>query len=328
MQTTLYIAIAAVIAFFAGLLLTLARANHSLRVDEDALIMRRALAAAAGRDQAAEDAARKVEVVDEDSLSEIELDLLQAGIADTKGEWLAKVYGSSAAVFLAVAAAGALSGVPMTAGLMLIAALAGCATALAFKMYVAKRKERNALLLEKQVAELELQIAENARSGLTVTRSLLTCTQEAAEPLRRHLARVYNEVTYGDRSLSEAMRGMYARCGSEDVHMLAVSVSIHEQTGASLADALTFLHDGIDAKIRMRSYMRSSLAQTKLTRNIVAVVPWGLFLMLSFAPFLAIDGFWDFYTTNPLGWAVLAVCVAAEAALLKAMDRIGRVNMD
>lgn len=327
MDIKLVIALVAVLAFFAGLLLALARANRSLRVDEDSLIMRRALAAAQGGRASASDEAAGIDLVDEDSLSEIELDLLQAGLPDTKGEWLAKKYGSAAAVLMVVTVAGTLGG-GGAAGCALVGVLAALAVLLLFKARLSRLKAKNKLLLEKQVAELELQIAENARSGLTVTRSLLACTQEASEPLRRHLARVYNEVTYGDRTLSEALRGMYARTGSEDVHMLAVSVAIHEQTGASLADALTFLHAGIEQKIRMRSKLRSQLAETKLTRNLVAVVPWALFAMLSFFPLLKIDGFWEFYTTNPIGWGVIAGCVLAEVLLLKLMDRISSVELD
>lgn len=316
-----YIALAVALAvFFAGALAAAAKTAADLMPSEDAELLRRAAESVSAEGPETGDP------MEAEELSGLAADLVAAGYELSPGEWLTRQYGFAA---LAAMAAAAVAG---SAGSIAIAPVAAAAAALAvvvgFKSAIGRGKKKSAMKLEKQIANLELQMAENAKSGLTALSSLAACTEQAQQPLKRHLVRVYNQVTYGDMRLSEALREMAERAGSEDARLLAVSVAIHEQSGSSLADALTFLHDSVSEKLRMRDLLRSELSYTEFTKKLVAATPWVLFLALSFAPFLAMDGFWDFYSTNPIGWGILAVSAVAELGLIKLMDKMSDIDMD
>ena len=78
----------------------------------------------------------------------------------------------------------------------------------------------------------------------------------------------------------------------------------------------------------MRQSLRSSLAETRITKNIVAATPWAIFALLAFCPGIKISGFWEFYSSNPLGWVVLACCAAAELGILLLIGRMSNLQLD
>lgn len=213
-----------------------------------------------------------------------------------------------------------------------IGGLVACAAAIfvffAFRKILKKRVEKRRLLLEKQLAHMEIHIAENSRVGLSASRSILACVELADEPLKGHLQRLYNEITYSNLSLGEGFMNMAKRTESNDVRTLAEVVTIQQQTGSNLADAMMVLHETISRRLEMRQTLKSSLAETKITRSIVAVTPWAIFALLAFAPVVKINGFWNFYSTNPLGWVVLGVCIVVEALILALIARLSNLKLD
>lgn len=261
-------------------------------------------------------------------LSGLEARLADAGLALKPRAWRALQLGGavSAAVVTFTACGGASSGTPGPSAL--VAAAAAGAVLLGSRSFLASRARKQTLLLEKQLSQIELQIAENSRSGLSISRSVMVCAELADEPLKGHLRRLYNEITYSDTTLAEGFENMAKRTGSADVRLLAQVVAVQQQTGSNLAEALDFLHETISRRLEMRQSLRSSLAETKITRNIVAATPWAIFLLLAFCPGIHIEGFWEFYSTNPLGWAVLACCAAAELAILLLISRMSNLKLD
>lgn len=218
-----------------------------------------------------------------------------------------------------------------TEGLEAVAVLALLATGgviLGYRQFVAMRIRRRLLLLEKQLAQVELQIAENSRSGLPVSRSILACSELVDEPLRGHLRRMHAELTYSNLTLAEGFENMAQRTGSADARLLASVISVQQQTGSNLADALGFLHETLSRRTEMRQTLRSALAETRITRNIVAVTPWAIFLLLAFAPFVKIQGFWEFYAQNPLGHMILMACIAVELGILFLISRLSNLKLE
>lgn len=254
----------------------------------------------------------------------IESKLIAAGIECGKSTWLAFKYGCCALTFVIGLIVTNRSGTTAIFPALFLTLL----TAMIFELYLKARTDKNSKLLEKQISQLELQIAENSRSGLSVTRSIAVCKEQAEEPLKRHITKLYNEITYGGLTLSQGFKNMERRCGNADIHLLSVAIAIHEQTGSSLADALTYLHEGISMRLRIRSQLRSQLAETKITRNIVAVAPWALFIALSFFPVIKMDYFWPFYSSNPIGWGILCICILIEVAMLALMGKMSNIRLD
>ena len=257
-----------------------------------------------------------------------EMPLTKAGLSVTASQW--RIISVSAAalagVFLVLASAG--SGQEGIAMRLLVSCSASLVVLLAFRKYLSHRIRKQTLLLEKQLAQAEMQIAENSRSGLPISRSIISCAELADEPLKSHLRRLHNEMTYSGCTLADGFSNMASRTGSSDAQLLAEVIAIQQQTGSNLADALDFLHETIARRLEMRQSLRSALAETKITKTIVAITPWAIFVLLSFAPLIKIEGFWDFYSNNPAGWIVLATCIVVEAAILALISRMSKLDID
>lgn len=260
-------------------------------------------------------------------LTGLEARLADAGLAISPRAWrVLQTSGALLAGGLAFMASGGSGGNPVAAGLVACAACA--AVLLGSGRFLRSRARKQTLLLEKQLAQIELQIAENSRSGLSVARSVMVCAELADEPLKGHLRRLYNEISYSDTTLAEGFANMARRTGSEDVRLLAQVIEVQQQTGSNLAEALDFLHETISRRLEMRQSLRSSLAETRITKNIVAATPWAIFALLAFCPGIKISGFWEFYSSNPLGWVVLACCAAAELGILLLIGRMSNLQLD
>lgn len=265
-----------------------------------------------------------------EELTGLALDLSDAGLHMSTRAW--RLMQAAVSFISGVATWSIACGASQQGSGGVVGSIAACSVTVvvffAFKKVLKKRVEKRRLLLEKQLAHMEIHIAENSRVGLSASRSILACVELADEPLKGHLQRLYNEITYSNLTLGEGFMNMAKRTDSNDVRTLAEVISIQQQTGSNLADAMMVLHETISRRLEMRQTLKSSLAETKITRSIVAVTPWAIFALLAFAPVVKINGFWDFYSTNPLGWVVLGVCIVIEALILALIARLSNLKLD
>lgn len=261
-------------------------------------------------------------------LTGMDAKLANAGLKFGAKEWsLLRLVSAAAAAFLVFALAMSEGGVTSLLPWMLaLAAFVG--TFFGFNVYLNMRMEKMRKLLERQLSAVELQIAENARAGLSVQNSIAACIAQTQEPLRPHLERLYAEISYSDITLADAFDNMAKRTASNDVKMLAAVIRVQQDTGSNLADAVSFLNETIERRMQMRQELESTLAQTKITKVIVGIAPWVVFAMLAWAPMLAVEGFIEFYTTNNLGIMVLIGCAFVEALLLALINKMSDMKLD
>ena len=296
--------------------------RKELAENEAGLLLRKARASAMG-------AVNQESRIEATELEGLAAKLADAGIHTSVRFWVAMRTGCglvAALVCFALAAASTTQGGAVP-GIVAGAIAFGACTA-AFEKYVSIKTRKQTLLLEKQLAQMEMQLAENSRGGLPIARSVLSCADLAQEPLKGHLKRLYNEMTYSNCTLADGFSNMAKRTQSQDARLLANVIAVQQRTGSNLADALDFLHETISRRLEMRQSLQSSLAETKITRSIVSVMPWLIFALLAFAPLIKIDGFWEFYSTNPIGWCVLIGCVVVEALILALISRMSDLKLD
>lgn len=222
-------------------------------------------------------------------------------------------------------------GIPVAALIMLGAAagpIAGVVGALlgwiVFNTTVARKTRRRTELMERQLCQAEMQIAENSRGGLSTERSIAVCIEQCDEPLRSQLARVHNEISYTDLTLADAFYNMAARTSSSDVHLLASVISVQQETGSNFADTMNFLAETISKKMEMRRTLKSRISEMQLTKYVVASTPAIVFLMCS----VIMEGFTEFYTTNPIGYVIMGIAVALVFTGLRILGKLENVEID
>lgn len=192
------------------------------------------------------------------------------------------------------------------------------------RFYISHCQKKQLLLLEEQLAQAEMQIAESSRCGLPVEKAILATVQACDNPLKSQFEKVYNEITYGGSNMADALTNFAQRTSNTDADHLAAMVAVQQESGSSLSAALEFLAENVQKRIEMRQTLRARIADVKLSAIISAGMPVFVFLFCC----SAMDGFWEFYSTQPIGWLLMAVYVAMEMIGGAILYRMSDVKMD
>ena len=190
--------------------------------------------------------------------------------------------------------------------------------------YLSHLQRKQLILLEEQLAQAEMQIAESSRSGLPVEKAIMATVQGSDDPLKSQFERVYNEITYGGSSLTDALSNFAARTSNKDADLLAAVVAVQQESGSSLSAALEFLSETVQKRIEMRQTMRARIADVKLSAIISGCTPIAMFVFCC----ASMKGFWTFYSTQPVGWAFMAGFVVIELIGAVILYRMTDVKMD
>lgn len=252
-------------------------------------------------------------VSDVSSLTPLERRLALAGLGPDSGRALAMLAGG--------ALVAALVGGVVAGGVG--AVVAAVATPVVAHVVVGMMGKRRTRRFEQQLATAEVQIAENLRGGLSVPRSLRTVAEQTEQPLKGQFEAVYNEVTYGNATLPEALSSMARRTANPDVELLATVIRVQDETGSDLSDSLEMLAEVLEKRTHMRNELDMALSEIRMTIKIVSVMPLAaLVFTCSFY-----DGFAEFYS-SPVGIAVIAAFAVIEAVALLGLNHMTDIEFD
>lgn len=252
-------------------------------------------------------------VSDVSSLSPLERRLALAGLGTDAGRALVAL---AAAVVVAALVGGVVAG---TTG----AVVAALVTPVAAHLFVGAKGARRTRRFEAQLATAEVQIAENLRGGLSVPRSLKTVAEQSEQPLKGQFEAVYNEVTFGNATLPEALASMARRTANPDVELLATVIRVQDETGSDLSGSLETLSEVLERRTHMRNELDMALSEIRMTIKIVSVLPAAI-LAFTWAFY---DGYAEFYS-QPLGVAIIVGIVLVEAVALLVLNRMTDIKFD
>jgi tight adherence protein B len=188
--------------------------------------------------------------------------------------------------------------------------------------YVTAKKLARRNKLEDQFCRACRQIASSLRSGMTIESALKLCASHAQEPLASEFDQALIELSVNPR-VSEALNHTAERTKNDDIALFATVVSLHERRGGQLAGSLETLSETISTRQSMRRRVRSESSSAKLACVAVIIISIGIFAMGWFM----IPGFLDFYTQQPIGWAIVAGCVLMFVAGAIILFKMADVSM-
>ncbi len=117
------------------------------------------------------------------------------------------------------------------------------------------------------------------RAGHPVAAALELVANETSDPMGSEFGIVLDEVTYG-AELSDALQSMADRCGSEDVQMFVVSLSVQGQTGGNLAEILENLAQVIRDRASMMMKVRALSSEGRMSAVMLSILPVAAFVLL------------------------------------------------
>jgi len=177
--------------------------------------------------------------------------------------------------YLASATFGAIVGavVFFTGSSLAVSAVAALSGALGFPRwllnYLAKRRQKQFL---KEFANAIDVIVRGVKSGLPLNDCLKIISEEAAEPVRGEFVDVVEQQSVGV-PLSKAFDRMIDRIPVQELNFFAIVITIQQQTGGNLAEALENLSHVLRDRQRLYGKVQAFSAEAKASAAIIGSLP-------------------------------------------------------
>jgi len=122
-------------------------------------------------------------------------------------------------------------------------------------------------------------VVRGVKSGLPLNECLGVIANESAQPLAGEFREVVDQQRVGV-SLSEALDRLMVRMPLAEVKYLAIVISIQQQAGGNLAEALGNLAGVLRDRVRLRMKVKSLSAEAKASALVLASLPPGVMFMV------------------------------------------------
>ena len=146
-------------------------------------------------------------------------------------------------------------------------------------VWVARKAKKRMSLLEEQLPDAVELMVRSLRVGHPFSAAVAIVSKEVADPLGTEFGLIADEATYG-RDISESLRAFANRMDNQDLHFLAVAVSIQQQSGGNLAEILDGLAKVIRARFKLFRRVRAITAEAKWSGMFLSGFPIAALLMI------------------------------------------------
>lgn len=159
----------------------------------------------------------------------------------------------------------------------------GCSTAavlLVAWIYLQHRIARRVAVFESQLVDAMGLAARSLRAGHPLAGAFRMIAQEIPAPVGTVFSEICQQEDLGV-SLDNALRKVCAATPSPDLKLFATSIVIQVRSGGNLADMMERLAAVIRDRLRLARRVRVLIAQTKLSKHILLVLPFFIFVVLN-----------------------------------------------
>lgn len=145
--------------------------------------------------------------------------------------------------------------------------------------WVNRKAKKRMSLLEEQLPDAVELMVRSLRVGHPFSNAIAIVSKEVADPLGTEFGLIADEATYG-RDIAESLRAFAERMDNQDLHFLAVAVSIQQQSGGNLAEILDGLAKVIRARFKLFRRVKAITAEAKWSGMFLSGFPIAALLMI------------------------------------------------
>lgn len=127
-------------------------------------------------------------------------------------------------------------------------------------------------LLEEQLPDAIELMVRSLRVGHPFSSAIQIVANEVSDPLATEMGIIADEAAYG-RDMGESLKDMAKRLDMQDLHFLAVAVTIQQQSGGNLAEILAGLAKVIRARFRLFRRVKAITAEAKWSGKFLSAFP-------------------------------------------------------
>jgi len=154
-----------------------------------------------------------------------------------------------------------------------LGALVGTAVAIIFPvLYLEMRRKKRLRKFETQLPDVLNLLAGSMRAGFSFAQGLEAVAEEASEPSKRELQRVYAESRLG-RPIEDALEDSADRMQSIDLVWAVMAIRIQREVGGNLAELLDTVAETMTERERLRHEIMALTAEGRMSAWVLGVFP-------------------------------------------------------
>jgi len=162
-------------------------------------------------------------------------------------------------------------------GAMMIVGVLGAlgATAIAVispVLYLEMRRKKRLRKFETQLPDVLNLLSGSMRAGFSFAQGLEAVAEEASEPSKRELQRVYAESRLG-RPIEDALEDSADRMQSIDLVWAVMAIRIQREVGGNLAELLDTVADTMTERERLRHEIVALTAEGRMSAWVLGIFP-------------------------------------------------------
>jgi tight adherence protein B len=135
-----------------------------------------------------------------------------------------------------------------------------------------RRRRKRLRDFQMQLPDTLNLLSGSMRAGFSFAQGLETVANEAAEPTRRELQRVFTESRLG-RPIEDALEDSADRMGSVDLMWAVMAIRIQREVGGNLAELLDTVADTMTQRERIRGEIKALTAEGRFSGWILGIFP-------------------------------------------------------
>jgi len=181
--------------------------------------------------------------------------------------------------------------------------------------------KRRAIKLEVQLTEAIDLIVGSLHAGAGMLDSLDNAAREVREPLGSHLRDLVGAIRLGDMP-QDALEDLYRAIPLESYRLFAFTLSVHEETGGSLAPTLSMVAMSVRDTVDLKRRINAETTQAQFSVLGILAITYGIaFITWQTHP----DRFEDF-VGDEAGIKIIAAALVLQALGLFWMTRLTRIR--
>ena len=170
------------------------------------------------------------------------------------------------------------------------------------KLYVGNRRKSFQNKFLDELPNAVEAIVRGVKSGLPLNDSMRVVAKESKDPLKSEFQRVLDQQAVG-KTMAEAIVTLYERVPVPEVNFFIVVITVQQQAGGNLSEALTNLSRVLRNRKKMKAKVKAMSSEAKASAGIIGSLPFvvAILVTLTSPNYLA-----PFFTT-PIGMLWLGI---------------------
>ena len=182
------------------------------------------------------------------------------------------------------------------------------------------KKKREAKFIKELPNAIDV-ITRGVRAGLPLGDCIRIIANETVEPVKGEFRQIAEGQAVG-MSLSEAASKLYERVPLAESNFFGIVLTIQQQAGGNLAEALGNLSKVLRERKKMKDKIQAMSMEAKASASIIASLPFGVMALV----YLTSPGYIELLWTTPTGRVMMAASVVWMSMGVLVMRRM--INFD